>query len=889
MTRLEAALRLPEGASSFPWQRRLLREFNGGRLPVALDIPTGLGKTSVMAVWLVARAEQAPVPRRLVYVVDRRAVVDQASEVAERLRELVDADGDLRRDLGLSGSLPISTLRGQHIDNKLWLEDPSGPAIVVGTVDMIGSRLLFEGYGVSRKMRPYHAAMLGKDTLVVLDEAHLVPAFERLLEAIPSPAFDASTDTERRLVPRMHVLPLSATGRGRGADERVFRLEADDEADPFVRRRLDARKRLTIDRLEDDTRLGKALAAHAWRISAEGTSPVRCVVFCDRRDDASHVAADLESLARGTRADVDIELFVGGRRARERTLAADRLRELGFIAGDDRPRHKASFLVATSAAEVGVDLDADHMISDLVAWERMVQRLGRVNRRGNAEARVIVVVPGVPKDAGSDEWAALETVRARTRALEQLPHVDAAFDASPGAIRALRLRAEQDAELHAVLEAATTVPPLRPALSRATLEAWSMTSLPTHSGRPFVAPWLRGWVDDERQTRVLWRTFLPVVDDRLASKGIVDRYFEAAPPHTSEILEVETYRLVEWLLARAAARPFTTVAAEAAAGVVLSSADEFEGALDLGELDPPREAKSRRRDDLNRRLSGRVVVLDARIGGLTPHGLLDAEVEGAPVTADGAAAWMNDTASVIGFRVRTADAEALAGQRDERWRERFRLVVEETEDGEISRALVVEKYGQDAATEDDRSAGRPQKLDEHQAWTAKRAERLARRLGLPERYASALVAAARLHDEGKKADRWQRAFRAPRDGTYAKTRGPVDIALLDGYRHELGSLRYAKEDATLLAMDPALRDLVLHMIAAHHGFARPLIGVGGCEDAPPSVVTARAQEVALRYTRLQERWGPWGLAWWETLLRAADQQASRDNDARAAGPTEMQS
>ena len=31
-----------------------------------------------------------------------------------------------------------------------------------------------------------------------------------------------------------------------------------------------------------------------------------------------------------------------------------------------------------------------------------------------------------------------------------------------------------------------------------------------------------------------------------------------------------------------------------------------------------------------------------------------------------------------------------------------------------------------------------------------------------------------------------------------------------------------------------------------------------------------------------KKWGPWGLAWWEALLRAADQQASRDNDQREA-------
>jgi CRISPR-associated endonuclease/helicase Cas3 len=74
---------------------------------------------------------------------------------------------------------------------------------------------------------------------------------------------------------------------------------------------------------------------------------------------------------------------------------------------------------------------------------------------------------------------------------------------------------------------------------------------------------------------------------------------------------------------------------------------------------------------------------------------------------------------------------------------------------------------------------------------------------------------------------------------------------------------------------------VLHLIAAHHGFARPLIGTESCDDAPPSALEARAVEIALRFARLQARWGPWGLAWWESLLRAADQLASRDNDVAA--------
>ena len=82
------------GHAPLRWQQRLYDEhFARGEPPSAISVPTGLGKTAVMAIWLVSLAEQMKargkpeLPRRLVYVVDRRAVVDQATKFAETLRK----------------------------------------------------------------------------------------------------------------------------------------------------------------------------------------------------------------------------------------------------------------------------------------------------------------------------------------------------------------------------------------------------------------------------------------------------------------------------------------------------------------------------------------------------------------------------------------------------------------------------------------------------------------------------------------------------------------------------------------------------------------------------------------------------------------------------------
>ena len=128
--------------------------------------------------------------------------------------------------------------------------------------------------------------------------------------------------------------------------------------------------------------------------------------------------------------------------------------------------------------------------------------------------------------------------------------------------------------------------------------------------------------------------------------------------------------------------------------------------------------------------------------------------------------------------------------------------------------------------------------------TVARVRGLGQQLGLPQPHARMLEIVARLHDEGKRAENWQKAFNSPASGgPFAKTPGPINQSLLDGYRHEFGSLPVLAADAEFLALpDDELRDLALHLVAAHHGFARPLIGIQGCADAPPSLLEERSRE-----------------------------------------------
>ena len=880
------------GHAPFEWQRRLFEEhFMQGDLPSALDLPTGLGKTSVMTIWYLARQAGARVPRRLVYVVDRRAVVDQATAVAESIKQR-SHDSALR----------ISTLRGRYADNREWLEDPAAPAIIVGTVDMIGSRLLFEGYGVSRGMRPYHAGLLGADTLLVLDESHLVPPFERLLERIARDrgednVFGPKEKTDEDLIPRFHLLPLSATGRDRGDD--VFRLTEQDREDWVVKQRLGAKKRLVFKPV-GEKKLKDRLAEEAWALSGDGEKSVRVLVYCNSRDVAGETKKAIETRMKSAQIPPEnVQLFVGARRVKEREDAKNKLEELGFFSANDA-LDKPAFVVATSAGEVGVDLDADHMVMDLVPFERMIQRLGRVNRLGGRDARVIAIYesenepePKKPDAPTDKEQRAIIAWRA-FKVLKKLPcYEDDSHNASPAALGDLKDRLAKD-----MIFGASSPNPLYPALTRPLLDAWSMTSLKEHTGRPEVQPWLRGWIDDDPpQTTLIWRKFLPMrVQGGAASKREVADFFAAAPPHLTEILEVSTDRVHKWLLERAKklAEAVGKAAAKAASDGAEDADADDRSPLDiqtvvaikrgrsgkdtelftLNGLITAAKSKIDKESLLKRSIRNRTLILDARMGGLSSDGLFEPK-EGEPAsTPDNDDDWE----SVIGFRVRSIAPDTESTDAD--WHKPYLFDLRRDGEGRPLRQLRIEKYRDATAMEEERSLSpeQAQKLEEHQEWAARKAEKLVGFLELPDNIGRAIVLAARLHDEGKKAANWQRAFSAGADGIYAKTTGPFMRKVLDGYRHEFGSLPYIERNDKFKKLPDDLKDLVLHLVAAHHGRARPVIETAGCADGPPSQLTARARDVALRFARLQKRFGPWGLAWLEAILRAADAQASSDLD-----------
>ncbi len=341
------------GRPPFPWQERLADQVAAGHWPDALSLPTSAGKTAVVDVWLWALARQLPgTPRRLYYLIDRRALVDAAADYAQA---------------GVAaGDLAVSVVRlrgGLGVNDDEWLLDPTRPAFVSTTVDQLGSRLLGRAYGVGRYSAALHAGLAGNDALILIDEAHLVEPLRQTLAAVARLRGLA----EAPMALPWHVLTMTATPLAGGE---TLGLDEADRTHPVLARRLNARKWAQLATAPEDA--AGVLADQARRLRSAGAAVVGIIV-----NTVDLARAVFERLAREDEA----LLLIGRSRPPDRDRLATELLArcaTGTRAAGRRPL----FVVATQTVEVGLDLDFDALVTELAPLSALRQRFGRLDRLG---------------------------------------------------------------------------------------------------------------------------------------------------------------------------------------------------------------------------------------------------------------------------------------------------------------------------------------------------------------------------------------------------------------------------------------------------------------------------------------------------------------------------
>lgn len=877
----------------FPWQQALVDHLaKANKWPSIIDIPTGAGKTSAIdiAVFHLAlcSTDLTSSNLRISFVVNRRIIVDdahrRAQSIADRLVFALDdksdaprAVRDIARSLcALAGPeeppLRVQRLRGGAPLEHEWVRTPTQPTILCSTVDQIGSRLLFRGYGVSDRMKPVHAGLLGTNALILLDEAHISTPFQQTLDAIGQLGNTS-----------LSVCSLTATPGV--TDQDTFSLTRDDESHPILKSRLTTEKIVKLKRVRHAHLTSSTFAELAKQLRDslldKGVSNPAIGVVVNRVG----LAREIAELLRNDELS-DLLLLTGRARSIDRNQLEDALAPFRTDS-EARENARALIVVATQCLEVGVDLDLDGLVSQVASFDALQQRFGRLNRSGrvirNHPRAFGGIIVATPQDLRKDADPIYGQAARETWKMLQRSCSDNHIDFGVSALSRLSRNNES--------VAAALVPPLQsaPTLMPSYIRLLSFTS-PRPMPDPSVELFLHGTNHESAGVAVAWRG--DISEDLVDNNQSMAEIMKLVPPRQSEMIEIPIWAARRWL-----------------SGASLDETEELLSLADspyLGHFDRPEEQVrqsyrrrafrwagygDRRTEPIypNQLRVGDVIVVPSSYGGCDEFGwnpicqdhvvdVADKAAKGyrksrmavrvTPDTVSDTDTW-SDVVSVLSDDALSDPKNLLHSlqsiyatiQTDNENTERLRPIrdqlVELLEagrdigvhfpypDGARSGAILFagphyRRVPQAAvpsthpSTEDELlslTSSRAVTIDEHCEEVGRAAQQYAQRLQLSEGICGDMYIAGKLHDIGKadlryqnylsNSDMWNRAPTPAlaKSTQLQSTRRQQYWTLPQGWRHEALSVVLAQLHPLFEKCNDS--NLVLWLIGTHHGFGRP--------------------------------------------------------------------
>ncbi len=971
------------GYDPFPWQQALVNKLaDTDTWPDVLELPTGSGKTAALdiAVFHLALSAYEPgkAALRIALVVDRRLVVDdaftRAEKIAQKLRDsLADKTDECKvvqavakRLHHLAGDGPplvVQRLRGGVPLEHDWARTPTQPTILCSTVDQVGSRLLFRGYGVSDRMKPVHGGLLGVNSLILLDEAHLSKPFRQTLDGVCNIG-----------QAQVKLALLSATPGKK--PERPFQLFPEDRTHPTLKSRLTASKPAVLKNPlpgGDAKNTADAFIVEARvmmkRLQQQGVTSSAIGVIVNRVALARHIFTSLNESSTA-----NAVLLIGRSRDVDRDGIVRALAPF-HTSAEGRSQAKPLFVVATQCLEVGVDLDLDGLVTQAASLDALRQRFGRLNRAGRpiaAEGAIFALAKDIANKADDPVYG--DRIRCTWKALQHIADEDKTVDFG---VEALSGKLEKLKDKGIDPDTLSTKQPDAPVLMPAYLHLWSQT-WPRPTADPEVSLFLHGSEQTTVGVSIVWRGDVSKTDLEENSSVDLIKIMELVPPRAAEAIEVPLWVARAWLsqsenpcdpsdapereaetndtahgqgtTKRKAFRwagpddPDTCVvsASDLRTGDFLvvparyGGCDKFGWAPDCNDLvedvadDAARPYWGRR---CAIRITRDVVRTNAqweRLSNLLgDEGLSDGELidrllralyseTGEDIEEDSsgddpkprnvreALQALHSAKSQKGNKIKI-DRHFLYTNRHERG------AILIAEQGILTEADREQDIGLGSpATEDDttsQTSATPVHLDAHGNRVARFAKGFAQTLGLKEEEADDLGLAAYLHDAGKADPRFQVMlaggdwWNRPDGPALAKggrqssrsLRAWERAGLPKGWRHEALSVRMARLHPRLAeANDPGL---VLWLIGTHHGFGRPFFNfrdpdpelkplpclemdqwqLPSDEVGPQSLAfDFEGADWSSLFEDLKRRYGIWGLAHLEAILRLADHRASEE-------------
>ena len=356
------------GFQPYPYQVELA---DGEDLPALLKVPTGAGKTEAAVLGWFYRYFHHPepkvrsaTPRRLAYCLPMRTLVEQtAARVNEWLTELDKAD-----------DVDVVILMGGE-PRKQWHLHPERAQIIIGTQDMLLSRVLNRGYGSTPFMWPIEYGLLNNDCLWVMDEVQL------MANGLPTSTQLAGLRRKLGTFGPNHSLWMSATVKpgwldtidhGAPSASQILELGSSDLEAATLSKRHNARKIVSKAPIENDRYYARKMAELIADKHEYGTLTLAMVNTVER----SQKIYEALNNPKWVSLKADTLLIHSRFRSQER----DEKRKL--LSQDPEESSPGRIVIATQAIEAGVDISARTLLTELAPWPSLVQRFGRCNRKG---------------------------------------------------------------------------------------------------------------------------------------------------------------------------------------------------------------------------------------------------------------------------------------------------------------------------------------------------------------------------------------------------------------------------------------------------------------------------------------------------------------------------
>jgi CRISPR-associated endonuclease/helicase Cas3 len=385
MTDFEAFFEVATGYQPHGYQARIARE----GLPSVVEAPTGTGKTGVILAWLWRRLSEQhgeATPRRLVYALPQRSLVDQVAGEARRWLA----------NLRLTDEVALHVVMGGRGETQgEWREEMFKPAIVIGTVDSLVSKALNRGYGISRATFPIDFALVTNGAQWIIDEVQACPESTTTLRQLAGFAARFGTAEPFGLTCMSATVEagLLETVDNPRRETAVAILPEERSGELAVR--LGAQRR--IRRLQASPGDYKALADAVRGLHRPGT--LTLVVL-------NTVSAAREVYRKLRGGPYECTLL------HSRFRGTERAGLMTEVVG--RPENRV--VVSTQVIEAGIDLNASVMLTEAAPWPSVVQRAGRCNRTGKVPDAGIWWVP--PDKALPYEQADIDAAIAELARLE---------------------------------------------------------------------------------------------------------------------------------------------------------------------------------------------------------------------------------------------------------------------------------------------------------------------------------------------------------------------------------------------------------------------------------------------------------------------------------------